>query len=116
MSARLYLTDAKIGDTLILPFRFVDDVLAAIPQAGLIYELTISLDQTKDGASADYYQQQTIPPGAEADDGNIVFTIPASTTTSFVAASHFYELKQIIPASPENRVLTLVDGRVRFIY
>lgn len=117
MSTRFDLPDAKIGDTFIQPFRFRNkDTVEPIDQTGQTYRFSLSLNPTLDDAQADFFTEQVIEAGAEAADGNIVFMVAASVSANLKPAVYNYELKRVQSGDPEDLVLTLLHGKVKFTY
>lgn len=111
------LPEVKIGDSIRQTFRFIDvDDDTPIDQSGKTYRFTCTLDRSIPDEDAELNIEVTVPANAEAVAGNVYIDIPASVTEDFLPTSYFYELKLITPNAPEDKVDTLLDGLIKFVY
>lgn len=117
MSIRFDLPDAKIGDTFIQPFRFMNsDTGEPIDQTGQQYRFSLSLNPTLDDEATEFFLPLTIAASEEATAGFVTARLDTSQTVTLKPASYYYELKRVSPADPEAIVITLLYGKVKFAF
>ncbi len=111
------LDPCKIGNTLIQPFVFENDVDGSpIPQAGNRYQFSLKQDPSALDSVAPVFIDHTVPAGTEADKGTVTIRVEKSVTDSLEDGHYFYELHQVIASTPEDVVETIFDGKIRMEY
>lgn len=117
MSIRFDLPDAKIGDTFIQPFRFMNSETGVpLDQTGQQYRFSLSLNPTLDDEAAEFFLPITVTASDEATAGFVTPRLDTSQTATLKPASYNYELKRVSPADPEDIVITLLYGKVKFAF
>ena len=115
MAIKTNLPDAKIGDTFVQPWQFLNEADdTPIPQAGNRYTFSLKLDASVADNESVVLVDHTVPASADAANGIVAIRIEQSETLPLAPTGYQYELKQIIAGTPEDTVATLFYGKVKF--